>query len=242
MSHLSTERLAALADEQPTADEQTHLAQCAQCTTELNAHRSLLAMAGSERDAMQLPLTRWESLSARLRAEGLIVASDKTGGSRAPHSVPAGNSLLRVAAALLLVAGGAALGRFSAGASAIPGGVTGTATESASGRVSADSLPTSFASLEEANRWKTAYANAYQGTVTFLAANDSSTGAAETPAVMRARLSALSQVNRTMREALNDAPFDAVINDFYLNSLGQREATLRQLNTVLPQGVRMTGF
>jgi hypothetical protein len=242
MSHLSTERLAALADEQPTADEQTHLAQCAQCMTELNAHRSLLAMAGNERDAMQLPLTRWESLSERLRAEGLIVAGGKTGRSSASHPVPASNSLLRVAAALLLVAGGAALGRFSAGASAIPGGFTGTATESASGRVSVDSLPTSFASLEEANRWKTAYANAYQRTVTFLAANDSAATGAETPAVMRARLSALNQVNRTMREALIDAPNDPVINDFYLNSFGQREATLRQLNTVLPQGVRMTGF
>ena len=246
MSHLSIEQLAALADEQPTADEQTHLAQCAQCMTELNAHRSLLAMAGNERDVMQLPLTRWEALSPRLRAEGLITGSGKREagseravGLRIPH--PASRFALQIAAALLLVAGGAALGRFSAGASAIPGGLTGTATESTSGRVSADSLPTSFASLEEANRWKAAYANAYQRTVTFLAANDSATGA-ETPAVMRARLSALSQVNRTMRQALNDAPYDQVINDFYLNSLGQREATLRQLNTVLPQGVRMTGF
>jgi hypothetical protein len=240
MSHLSIERLAALADEQPTADEQAHLAQCVECTTELNAHRSLLAMAGNERDAMQLPLTRWEKLSPRLRAEGLIAGSASARPVRYARS--ASRLPLRVAAALLLVAGGAALGRFSAGASAIPGGFTGVPTQSASGKVSADSLPTSFASLEEANRWKTAYANAYQRTVTFLAANDSAAGGAETPAVMRARLSALSQVNRTMREALNDAPFDPVINDFYLNSFGQREATLRQLNTVLPQGVRMTGF
>ena len=254
MSHLSIERLAALADEQPTADEQTHLAQCAQCLIELNAHRSLLAMAGSERDAMQLPLTRWESLSERLRAEGLMAGSGRVpseagrvdAGSERDALLrfpfPVSRFALRVAAALLLVAGGVALGRFSAGASAIPGGLTGTATRSASGRVSADSLPTSFASLEEANRWKTAYANAYQRTVTFLAANDSAATGAETPAVMRARLSALSQVNRTMREALIDAPNDPVINDFYLNSFGQREATLRQLNTVLPQGVRMTGF
>jgi hypothetical protein len=247
MSHLSIERLAALADEQPTADEQAHLAQCAECTTELNAHRSLLAMAGSERDAMQLPLTRWEALSRRLRAEGLITGSGKReAGSATLQAVrfplPASRFALQVAAALLLVAGGAALGRFSAGASAIPGGLTGLATQSANAKVAADSLPTSFASLEEANRWKTAYANAYQRTVTFLAANDSSAGGSETPAVMRARLSALNQVNRTMREALNDAPFDPVINDFYLNSFGQREATLRQLNTVLPQGVRMTGF
>jgi len=243
MSHLSSERLAALADEQPTADEQTHLSQCDRCATEVQAHRSLLAMAGGEREAMQLPLTRWDVLSKELRKEGLIAdsGSSEVGSSRVARSTAyASRWPLQIAAALLLVAGGMALGRFSAGASAIPGGITGTAQPS-NGRVVIDSLPTSFASVDDANRWKTAYANAYQSTVTFLAANDSS-GTAETPAVMRARLSALNQVNRTMREALNDAPFDPVINDFYLNSFGQREATLRQLNTVLPQGVRLNSF
>jgi len=243
MSHLSSERLAALADEQPTADEQTHLSQCDRCATEVQAHRSLLAMAAGEREAMQLPLTRWDALSKQLRKEGLIAdgGSSEEGSSRVARSTAyASRWPLQIAAALLLVAGGVALGRFSAGASAIPGGITGTA-QPANGRVVIDSLPTSFASVDEANRWKTAYANAYQSTVTFLAANDSS-GTAETPAVMRARLSALNQVNRTMREALNDAPFDPVINDFYLNSFGQREATLRQLNTVLPQGVRLNSF
>ena len=246
--HISGQRLAALADEQPTADEQTHLAQCAQCTTELNAHRSLLAMAGSERDAMQLPLTRWETLSQRLRAEGLIIerGTSQVGRvssreERASHwLLPTAHSALRVAAALLLIAGGVVLGRATTREPLLPGGLTGNAPSATANAI--DSLPTTFASLEEANRWKAAYANAYQRTVTFLAANDSSAASAETPAVMRARLSALSQVNRTMREALNDAPFDPVINDFYLNSFGQREATLRQLNTVLPQGVRMTGF
>src|SRR6185436_20953914 len=63
MSHLSTERLAALVDEQPNADEKAHLTHCADCARELDAHRSVFAMAGSERDAMQLPLTRWETLS-----------------------------------------------------------------------------------------------------------------------------------------------------------------------------------
>jgi len=246
MSHLSIERLAALADEPPTADEQTHLSQCDLCATEVKAHRSLLAMAGGEREAMQLPLTRWDALSERLRGEGLLTGSGKreagsVQGVRRGFPLPASRFPLQVAAALLLVAGGVALGRFSAGASAIPGGITGTATQAANARV-VDSLPTTFASVDEANRWKAAYANAYQGTVTFLAANDSSGTVETTPAVMRARLSALNQVNRTMREALNDAPFDPVINDFYLNSFGQREATLRQLNTVLPQGVRLNSF
>jgi hypothetical protein len=242
MSHLSTERLAALVDEQPSADENTHLTHCADCARELDAHRSVVAMAGSERDAMQLPLTRWETLSQRLRTEGLI-AFPKVARTRTTFLES--RAMLQVAAALLLVAGGAVLGRFSAGASAIPGGMTnnrvGTSPVDVSA-VSPDSLPTTFASIEEATRWRSAYADAYQRTVTFLAANDSAARQAETPAVMRARLSALDRVSRTMREALNDAPYDPVINDFYLNSFGQREATLRQLNTVLPQGVRLNSF
>ena len=233
--HLSTERLAALADEQPTADELDHLTRCGECARALEAHRSLLVMAVTERDAMQLPLTRWDSLARELRKEGLITAQPKR-ENRADA-----RAFLQVAAALLLVAGGVALGRFSAGASAIPGGITGTAVSQAASRP-LDSLPTTFPSVEDASRWRNAYADAYQRTVSFLAANDSAARPAETPAVMRTRLSALDRVSRTMREALNDAPYDPVINDFYLNSFGQREATLRQLNTVLPQGVRLNSF
>jgi hypothetical protein len=239
MSHLSTERLAALVDEQPSADEKAHLTHCADCARELDAHRSVFAMAGSERDAMQLPLTRWETLAQQLRKEGLITASI----SKARHRYFESRAMLQVAAALLLVAGGAVLGRFSAGASAIPGGMTGNGgVGTVASVVSPDSLPTNFASMEDATRWRSAYADAYQRTVTFLAANDSAARPAETPAVMRTRLSALDRVSRITREALNDAPYDPVINDFYLNSFGQREATLRQLNTVLPQGVRLNSF
>jgi hypothetical protein len=238
--HLSTERLAALVDEQPTADEAAHLGRCADCARELEAHRSVFAMAGVERDAMQLPLTRWDSLSQRLRKEGLISTAPAT-RSRAGRRFVESRALLQVAAALLFIAGGAALGRLSTGGSAIPGGLAENAPSSTVGGVSVDSLPTSFASVEDAARWRNAYADAYQRTVTFLAANDSAKPV-ETPAVMRARLSALDRVSRTMREALNDAPYDPVINDFYLNSFGQREATLRQLNTVLPQGVRLNSF
>ena len=231
MSHLSIERLAALADEQPTADELNHLSRCADCTRELEAHRSLLAMATTERDAMQLPLTRWDSLSQRLHAEGLVATKRGPRGRFAESRV-----LLQVAAALLLVAGGTILGRVSNGGSPFP-----SAEPATTASLSPDSLPTAFASLEDAARWKNAYADAYQRTVTFLAANDSAKPA-ETPAAMRTRLSALDRVSRITREALDDAPYDPVINDFYLNSFGQREATLRQLNTVLPQGVRLNSF
>jgi hypothetical protein len=239
MSHLRTERLAALADEPPTADERAHLERCAECAKELDAHRALLAMAGAERETMGLPLTRWDSLAERLRDEGLMA----TPGARVRRfPMPSSRSLLQVAAALILVASGVIMGRASTGATALPG-LSEEAGQVASRRpFSENAIPVTFASVEEAQRFKSMYAGAYQSAVSYLAEHDSSSLSPETPAVMRARLSALDQVSRTMRQALNDAPYDPVINDFYINSFGQREATLRQLNAVLPQGVRMNGF
>ena len=231
MSHLSIDRLAALADEQPTADETTHLTMCEECAREVAAHRSLLALAGVEREAMRLPLTRWDTLAPALRSDGLI-RMPATSSRGAPFFSP--QRLLQVAAALLLVAGGAFLGRVSAGASVVPG-------DPASIAGIFDSVPTAFASVEEAERLRTLYRDGYERAANFIAQHDSSR-VSGTPAVMRTRLSALDRVTRITREALNDAPFDPVLNDFLLNSYYQREATLRELNTVLPQNVRLNSF
>jgi hypothetical protein len=245
MSHLSIDRLAALADEQPTSDEHAHLSHCVECARELDAHRSIVSLASSEREAMGIPLTRWNTLAERLREEGLISTGEHQSVT-AEWASPikrrySPRALLRVAAALMLVASGVVMGRASSGESLIPGIVGLDPQESVSRLPMFDSIPTAFASLEDARRAKDLYAGAYQNAVSFLAANDS-IGSAETPAVMRARLSALDRVQRTMREALSTAPYDPVINDFYLSSFGQREATLRQLNTVLPEGVRLNSF
>ena len=234
MLHLSIERLAALADEQPTAEENDHLSQCADCARELDAHRSLLAMAGTERDAMGLPLTRWESLSDRLRKEGLIT---RTTPVARPSSWP-----LQAAAALLLVAGGVALGRATTNEPVLPGVTSGSSSTRTGTVNNAPSPIPSFASMEDAARWKDFYSDGYQRALAYLAQNDSGSRPVETPAVMKARLAALNSVAQTMQEALSDAPYDPIINDFYLNSFGQREATLRQLNTVLPQNVRLNSF
>lgn len=246
MSHLSIERLAALADEQPTAAEQTHLAACAPCAQEVEAHRLLLAMAGTERDTLGIPLTRWETLAQRLRTEGLM--AEQPGSVTAEWLAPIGKRKLsskawmRFAAAVLLMVSGSVIGRASAGASLVPGGLTGDEPGQTAQIPNIDAVPTAFASVDDANRFKQYYADGYQAAVSFLAAHDSAAQPTGTPAVMRARLSALDRVSRTMREALNDAPYDPVLNDFYLNSFGQREATLRQLNTVLPSNVRLNSY
>ena len=59
---------------------------------------------------------------------------------------------------------------------------------------------------------------------------------------MRTRLAALDRARDVMGEALKTAPYDPVINGYYLTTLGQREATIRQLNTVLPASMRMTSY
>lgn len=232
MSHLSIDRLAALADEPPTTDEVGHLTLCAECAREVAAHRSLLALASVERESMRLPLTRWESLAPALRSDGLIrvpAAARRAGSSFSTQRV------LQIAAALLMIAGGTALGRVSAGAPVIPGETTAAVT------ASFDSVPTDFASVQDAERARTLYRDGYQRATSYLAQHDSAR-IEGTPAVMRTRLSALDHVTRITREALNDAPFDPVLNDFLLNSYYQREATLRELNTVLPQNVRLNSF
>lgn len=231
MLHLSIERLAALADEAPTPEERAHLAACDACAREQRAHAALFDMAASERESIGVPLTSWENIAGRLRDEGLVAG-------RSHRAMSVG---LRAAAVLVLIGAGALIGRASAGKALIPGGFTGTEASPVAD-VSSDSAPATFASVEDARRWQRFYANAYQRAVTYLAQNDTNETGAETPAVMRTRLSALDQVSRIAREALNDAPYDPVINDVYLNSFGQREATLRQLNAVLPQGVRLKSF
>ncbi|HYD54952.1 MAG TPA: hypothetical protein VEA99_20115, partial [Gemmatimonadaceae bacterium] len=75
MLHLPTDRLAALADEAPSPDEAEHLAICAECAREVRAHETLHAMAlaeGRSGGQLAMPLTRWDSLSAELRREGLV--------------------------------------------------------------------------------------------------------------------------------------------------------------------------
>jgi hypothetical protein len=142
MSHLSSERLAELADGEPTIAEAEHLAACAICATERSAHQRLLTLAGDERDRVAPPLTSWATLAARLRDEGIIATGAAAGAgvdgspgvtSSSPDArvvplVPprrhrgAWLAGLRVAAGLIIAATFGALGRISAGASPAPSG------------------------------------------------------------------------------------------------------------------------
>jgi hypothetical protein len=70
MQHLPIERLAELADSEPTAAEHDHFAECAMCSAERIAYHRVVAMAADERRRIAPPVTSWGSLSAELRDQG----------------------------------------------------------------------------------------------------------------------------------------------------------------------------
>ncbi len=239
MSHLSPERLAALADEEPTAPELAHLMACSACAAEREAQRALLELASAERASIGLPLTRWESLSTALGEAGLGTHASPSG--HGTTRTLGGRIWMRAAAALLFVAGGTMFGRYTAGAAPLPGFTGGVAQLSPATDTTANA-PVTFHDVNEARAARTRAQSIYQNASAFLAQYDTAATGTEGPSAMRTRLAALDKVSTAMRHALNDAPYDPVINDYYLTTLGQREATLRQLNTALPVGLRVNSF
>jgi len=199
------------------------------------------------------PLTDWDSLADRLRAEGLIRTPAFASGGRF-----AARSWMQAAAALLLVAGGAAVGRLTAPASASEGSSTQSAqTPNATGQtaaiaaastgesVNATSVSTSapeFRSPEEAWATLNRAGEEYQRASAYLSASNTEVPMPTNPDTYRTRLAALDNVMTEMRSALHEAPHDPVINQYYLATVGAREATLRQLGTTLPAGARLNRF
>jgi hypothetical protein len=163
MRHLDPERLAAIGDSEPTVEEAAHLAECAQCERERLALRELIALSRSEGVApLQAPLTNWESLSARLRDEGILRPAAGTlslvPGDAASRRTPArfagaesdigarGRSharrtWMRAAAAIILAGGGMAMGRATADVSLSPAAVAGARGGSAHVTGGANSVP-----------------------------------------------------------------------------------------------------
>lgn len=255
MQHLPTERLAALGDDEPTAIESAHLALCGACARERDAYRTLLAMAHAEREPLGLPLTRWESISEALAAEQLVAPTARgIAGTIAPASARRRSWArlpVRVAAGLLLVAGGVIAGRASAGASALPiPGAVAVTTSAAPTEAELASLnglreqtdTTLFRSVESARDAQLRAEAIYQQATAYLARYDSTVGGDRNPERVRAQLAALDQMLPPLQRAMREAPHDPVINGYYLTAIGQREATIRQLNRVLPTSMPVRSY
>jgi len=249
MLHLSPERLAALADDEPSAVEAAHLAACPACAAERRAGHRLLLLARAERATVREPLTSWTGVLAAARADGLVAGPDERDARTPARHVaplpaarfrrPLRAALRRAAAVLLLVGGGAMVGRVSAGETPVPGLAVGGL---GGARADTDSLAPAIATSEDAMLVLQRAERDYRAAAAFLAVRDTAGFGAERPEVYQARLAALDEVAAVTRAALYEAPHDPIINQYYLASLGAREATLRQLGTQLPAGTLLSRF
>lgn len=210
------------------------------------SEKELDELVAHERERGSPPLTNWDSIAAQLRAEGLI--KERAFGGRF-----ATRTWMQAAAALLLVAGGAAIGRYTATASAAPKNATQTAaipnvpeqTAVAAQNVSATNASATVAEFKTADEAWTTLNRAgeeYQRASAYLSASNTDVPMPTNPDTYRTRLAALDNVMTEMRAALHEAPHDPVINQYYMATVGAREATLRQLGTTLPAGARLNRF
>jgi hypothetical protein len=203
------------------------------------SEKELDELVARERELGSPPLTDWDSIAARLRAEGLI--RERGLGQRFTS-----RTWLQAAAVLLLVAGGAAIGRYTANASTTPDATPVAADPPAAiaeaTATNASATMPEFKSPEEAWSTLNRAGEEYQRASAYLSASNTNVPMPTTPDTYRTRLAALDNVMTEMRTALHEAPHDPVINQYYLATVGAREATLRQLGTTLPAGARLNRF
>ena len=235
MSHLSAERLAALSDDTPSPIEAAHITVCEACSGELAAQRRLARLAAAAQVMSGAPVSSFDALAPRLRAEGLIAVSDRR--------VVLRSWSVRIAAGLALVAGGAAAGRMTAVRElpVLP------VAEAGSGAGASGAAPTqqgsAFTSSDDALKALAVAQQTYQSAAAFLAAQDTTAHfIGLNQSTYRTRLKALDDIAAATRAALYQAPQDPVLNQYYLGTLTAREATLGQLRQVTPASTKIRSW
>ncbi len=233
MSHLIPERLAALSDETPTPIEAAHLTTCDECSAELAAHRRLARMAVGAQSGTTAPISNFNALMPRLRAEGLVQVPDRAAVAKL--------WAVRIAAGLVLVAGGAVGGRATAtkdlpGLAAVAPSTSGTAA-------SVPLTSESFKTTDDAVKALEVSQQAYTTAAAFLAAQDTSAHfIGLNQKTLNTRLAALDQMAAVTRTALYQAPQDPVLNRAFLGVQSAREATLQQINQTMPSTKRLGAY
>ncbi len=226
MSHLNSERLAALSDDTPTPAESAHITTCDACTAEIAAYRRLMRMAVAAQSDTAKPLSNFDALLPRLRAEGLTSAPARHRAIRVWTS--------RIAASLVLVSGGVVAGRMTA-TKELPLLPQGQAVAVVAGTPATTTVPTTFKSVDDAALVLSASQQSYQNAAAFIAAQDTASHfVGMNQNAYRTRLVVLDQMLAATRTGLYQAPQDPVLNQAFLATQGAREATIRQYSQVLP--------
>jgi hypothetical protein len=207
------------------------------------SEKELDELVALERARGEPPLTNWDSIASELRSQGIIRQQPFMSRFNS-------RSWMQIAAALALVAGGLAIGRYTAKpnqstvaasspapASPIAGNTTAQNVSNAAATTAAE-----FKSADEAWEVLNRAGEEYQRASAFLSATNNEIPLPNSTDTYRTRLAALDQAMGSMRTALHEAPHDPVLNQYYMATVGAREATLRQLGTALPAGRSLNRF
>jgi hypothetical protein len=185
----------------------------------------------AERAREQEPLNEWRTIAARAREEGLIRESrwSRPGGSSQPW--------LQAAAAILILVGGIAIGRTTIGlpSDAQPGSSVATTNPAATPAATMQPTPATsanFASVDEASAALARAVNDYKRAAQFIAASNTSVRTRDSSDYYSARAAALDKIVNATESALQTAPHDPVINQYYLASMGARVASRQMASTV----------
>lgn len=191
-------------------------------------------LVAAERAIELEPLNDWRTIAARAREEGLIHESSSRGWV-------SGQPWMQAAAAVLLLIGGIAIGRATIGLpsalQSAAGNTQGTET-SVSGTPSASTAnDVRFASVDDASATLKRAVNDYQLASEYLASN-SSVGSRDSLSIYSARAAALDKIVDATESALQTAPHDPVLNQYYLATMGARAATQQ----LVARPVALRGF
>ena len=188
-----------------------------------------------ERSRAQEPLNEWRTIAARAREEGLIRQEIGQRWSGQPW--------MQAAAAVLLLVGGIAIGRTTLGlptanqTQAVAATATSTSRPAASTQADAPA-GFNFASVDEASTALDRAVREYQTASQYLAANNVSVRTRDSAAIYTARAAALDKIVNATESALQTAPHDPVINQYYLATMGARAAT----EQLVARPVALRGF
>jgi hypothetical protein len=192
-------------------------------------------LVAAERERELPPLNDWRTIAARAAEEGLIREPPSRGWvSNQPW--------IRAAAAVLLLAGGMAIGRATVGLPSASQDSEGNAAPVAS--TAGSTVPSSstadnagFASVDEASATLRRAVTEYQRASEFLAGTGSASDR-DSISIYSARAAALDKIVNATENALQSAPHDPVLNQYYLATMGARAATQQ----LVARPVALRGF
>jgi hypothetical protein len=191
-------------------------------------------LVAAERARELEPLNDWRTIAARAREEGLIHESSSRGWV-------SGQPWMQAAAAVLLLIGGIAIGRTTIG---LPSAIQSTAGDAPVTETNVSATPSAptpsdvrFASADEASATLKRAVNDYQLASEYLAGN-SSVGNRDSLSIYSARAAALDKIVDATESALETAPHDPVLNQYYLATMGARAATQQ----LVARPVALRGF